>query len=102
MSKLSLAAAAAVGYVLGARAGRARYDQIVRTSRSVWHSAPVQKAAGLTRDAARAAAPVAARGAADAASRVTRRVPGLRGHSPEPSEVAGNGGARTSVGGSHG
>jgi membrane protein len=53
MNKVSLAAAAAVGYVLGASAGRARHDQIVRTSGGVRHSAPAQKEAGPARYAAR-------------------------------------------------
>ncbi len=32
----------AIGYVLGARAGRKRYDQIRNASSKVWHSKPVQ------------------------------------------------------------
>ncbi|MDQ0376272.1 hypothetical protein [Amycolatopsis thermophila] len=40
---------AAVGYVLGARAGRARYEQIVRTYRSVADHPAVQGAAGVVR-----------------------------------------------------
>ncbi|WAL63986.1 hypothetical protein ORV05_23720 [Amycolatopsis cynarae] len=40
---------AAVGYVLGAKAGRARYDQIVRTYRKVVDHPMVQGAAGVVR-----------------------------------------------------
>lgn len=40
---------AAVGYVLGAKAGRARYDQIVRTYRKVADHPMVQGAAGVAR-----------------------------------------------------
>jgi hypothetical protein len=40
---------AAVGYVLGARAGRARYDQIVRTYRKIADHPAVQGAAGIAR-----------------------------------------------------
>lgn len=32
----------AIGYVLGSRAGRKRYDQIKSVSSKVWHSRPVQ------------------------------------------------------------
>jgi hypothetical protein len=39
----------AVGYVLGSRAGRARYDQIVRTYRKVVDHPMVQGAAGVAR-----------------------------------------------------
>ncbi len=43
MSKLTLAAAAAVGYVLGARAGRERYDQLSEKAESLWNNPTVQK-----------------------------------------------------------
>jgi hypothetical protein len=39
----------AVGYVLGARAGHARYEQIVRTYRKVADHPLVQGAAGIAR-----------------------------------------------------
>lgn len=42
-SKLALVVGLAVGYVLGARAGRERYDQIAAGAKSVWNSGPVQK-----------------------------------------------------------
>lgn len=44
MSKLSLSAAGAIGYVLGARAGRGRYEQIASVSRRVWNDPRVQQA----------------------------------------------------------
>ncbi|OZM74331.1 hypothetical protein CFN78_04115 [Amycolatopsis antarctica] len=40
---------AAAGYVLGARAGRGRYEQIVRTYRKVADHPAVQGAAGIAR-----------------------------------------------------
>ncbi|MCE6997820.1 hypothetical protein LZG04_23915 [Saccharothrix sp. S26] len=40
---------AAIGYVLGARAGRQRYDQIVRAYRSLADHPAVQGAAGIVR-----------------------------------------------------
>ncbi|WP_158840654.1 hypothetical protein [Saccharothrix deserti] len=40
---------AAVGYVLGARAGRERYDQIVRAYRAMADHPAVQGAAGIVR-----------------------------------------------------
>ncbi len=45
--KLSNLAYAAAGYVLGARAGRERYDQIVRVARRVAGSQTVQTTAGV-------------------------------------------------------
>lgn len=41
--RLIFVAGAAVGYVLGARAGRARYEQIKSASSRVWNSKGVQK-----------------------------------------------------------
>jgi hypothetical protein len=62
MSKLSVLVAGGVGYVLGARAGRQRYEQIrsaalrVKGNPTVQHTAST--AAGAAKDAAKHAAPV--------------------------------------------
>jgi hypothetical protein len=45
--KLLFLGGAAVGFVLGARAGREKYDQLVATGRRVWESPTVQEAAGV-------------------------------------------------------
>jgi hypothetical protein len=45
--KLSFLAGAAVGYVLGARAGRERYESIVSLGRKVVGSQTVQSTAGV-------------------------------------------------------
>jgi hypothetical protein len=45
--KLSTLMVAGAGYVLGTRAGRERYDQIVRVARRVAGSQTVQSTAGL-------------------------------------------------------
>jgi hypothetical protein len=45
--KLSFLAGAAVGYVLGARAGRERYETIVRVARKFQGSQTVQSTAGV-------------------------------------------------------
>ncbi len=68
MGKLSFIAGLAAGYVLGARAGRQRYEQIRRTSGKVWHSQPVQKQVENAKEVAKTkAAPVVADMVADAA-----------------------------------
>jgi hypothetical protein len=68
MGKLTFIAGLAAGYVLGARAGRQRYEQIARTSGKVWNSGPVQKQVATAKEAARSkAAPVVADMVADAA-----------------------------------
>ena len=77
MRKLMLLAAVAVGYVLGARAGRERYDQIVRMMNSVKSNPRVQATAHQAVDLARDQAPVVAdkvtHAATAAASKVTRQ-----------------------------
>lgn len=45
--KLALAAGFAAGYVLGSKAGRERYDQIVGASRRAWSNPTVQSTAGV-------------------------------------------------------
>jgi len=68
MGKLTFIAGMAAGYVLGARAGRQRYEQIRRTSGKVWNSGPVQKQVFNVKEVARTkAAPVVADMVADAA-----------------------------------
>ncbi len=52
MSKLLLLAAGATGYVLGARAGRERYDQIVDQTQRLRANPKVQQAAQDARDRA--------------------------------------------------
>lgn len=47
MRKLFLLAALAAGYVLGAKAGRQRYEQIKRLSRQVKDNPKVQGVAGM-------------------------------------------------------
>jgi hypothetical protein len=42
MAKLSFVAGVGVGYVLGARAGRKRYEQIKAQAGKMWRSEPVQ------------------------------------------------------------
>ncbi|MDP9736271.1 hypothetical protein [Curtobacterium sp. 260] len=41
--KLLFVAGAALGYVLGSRAGRARYEQIKTVSGKIWNNGNVQK-----------------------------------------------------------
>ena len=60
MSKLGMLAAGAVGYVLGARAGRERYDQIAYQAQRIWTNPKVQRAASEAQERAREVAPVVA------------------------------------------
>lgn len=49
--KIAFVLGAAVGYVLGTRAGRERYEQIKRGAQTVWNTEPVQKGVGVVKGA---------------------------------------------------
>ncbi|UBH04582.1 hypothetical protein K8P10_000093 [Leucobacter sp. Psy1] len=52
--KVAFVLGAAVGYVLGARAGRARYEKIKSGAKAAWESDPVQNGVSIVQDAATA------------------------------------------------
>jgi hypothetical protein len=47
--KLTFLAGAAVGYVLGSRAGREKYEELVATARKILDSPSVQEAGGVVK-----------------------------------------------------
>jgi hypothetical protein len=61
----------ATGYVLGTRAGRERYEQIMKAARALAENPTVQQAAGAVQAQATGLA-------SQAGSKITDRVPGLR------------------------
>jgi hypothetical protein len=83
MRKLTFLAGLALGYVLGTRAGRERYEQLRKTARDVSQTPAVQSAARNAKQAAGSAAGKAADAVISKAgdrlpSSVTDRVPYLR------------------------
>jgi hypothetical protein len=68
MKKMTLLAAAGVGYVLGARAGRARYEQIANGARRFAGNPKVQAAAGRAQETVAQQAPVVASAVKDKAT----------------------------------
>jgi hypothetical protein len=69
---------AAVGYVLGTRAGKERYEQIKRLSRRVAENPTVQEAAGVLRAQAGELAGTARQRVGDQMDKVQEKVPGIR------------------------
>lgn len=78
--KLLLAVGLAAGYVLGAKAGRGRYDDIKRATSALWSNPRVQRQVksveGRARDFARDKAPEVVDFLADGAKKVVSQVRG--------------------------
>ena len=73
MKKLMLLIAGGIGYVLGSKAGRERYDQIRGAARKVKDNPTVQEKAHQVADVAREKAPVVTEKVKDAAAAAARR-----------------------------
>jgi hypothetical protein len=96
MSKLGILVAGGIGYVLGARAGRERYDQIRGAAIKVKDNPTVQqntaRAAEAAKDAARDAAPVVKDKVANAASSAAASVRSTVGSSDDDDAASAAGG----------
>jgi hypothetical protein len=66
----------AAGYVLGTKAGRAKYAEIKARANDVWHDPHVQKAVSDAGDLVREAAPVVQEKIADVAKAAKEKVTG--------------------------
>ena len=89
MKKLTLLIAGGIGYVLGTRAGRERYEQIKKAATRVKDDPRVQEKAAQAADLAKEKAPIvkdkvaaAASTAADKVDPVRQRRPPLRPRGP--------------------
>lgn len=89
MRKPMLLVAFAAGYVLGARAGRERYEQIMTTVNRVGSDPRVQRTAHQAVDLAREQAPVVADKVTSAASAAASKVTGAADPEPQPQHMAG-------------
>ena len=67
MGKLTLLAGAAIGYVLGAKAGHQRYEQIMARATKAWSSDPVQFKVETAKEAVRTKTPIIAEKVGEAA-----------------------------------
>ena len=95
--RISFLGGLAVGYVLGAQAGRERYEQLKQLARKAAESPAMQQTAGALQAQATATAKTAKDKAATSmrsgASKVSRRSPAASGNpaGASPSTTAGNG-----------
>ncbi|SFO01087.1 hypothetical protein SAMN05660359_00937 [Geodermatophilus obscurus] len=101
MGKLSLGLGLAVGYVLGARAGKEKYEQIKQAASGVMARPEVQQAVGQAVEQARAVAPAQLRGTIDklAASATGGSGSGGAGSGGSGSGGSGSGGTGTDAAG---
>ena len=74
MSKLSFFAGVGVGYVLGTRAGRHRFEQIKSGAQSVWKNPKVQDAVSHAQDVAAQKAPEVSHRIAETATAAAHKV----------------------------
>lgn len=93
--KLAFVLGAGVGYVLGTRAGRERYEQIKRAAEKVWQTPPVQRGVAVVRDATAVRVDefkgFAKRVGADAVSNLVRKVGAAQtGPATEPQHTPGS------------
>jgi hypothetical protein len=97
MSKIFTLAVGAAGYVLGARAGRERYEQIKSQADKVWSNPKVQQAASnaqdlaadkapLVKDKATSAAHKASSSAKDVASKASSKTSRSKTPTDQPSD----------------
>lgn len=77
--KVGLVIGLGVGYVLGTRAGRARYEQIKTQAQKVWNLEPVQEQVGKVKDLAASSAMKVPRLAWDGAVKVVNTVTSTQG-----------------------
>jgi hypothetical protein len=89
VKKLLFLAAAGVGYVFGARAGRERYDQIANTVTKVKNDPRVQEKTQQAVETAKQHAPVVADKVTTVAGAAASKVKGSSDDSPEPHFMAG-------------
>ena len=95
--RISFLGGLAIGYVLGAQAGRERYEQLKQLARKAAESPAMQQTAGALQAQATATAKTAkdkaTTGMRNGASKVSRRSPTASGSrtSASPSTTSGNG-----------
>ncbi|MGL4340128.1 MAG: YtxH domain-containing protein [Rhodoglobus sp.] len=76
--KILLVVGLGIGYVLGARAGREKYDKIAAVADKLWNSPPVKKKVATVEDFVKEKSPDVAEFVADGAKKVVTQLLGSR------------------------
>lgn len=86
--KILLVVGLGVGYVLGTRAGREKYDQMKAAAQKFWNDPRVQKRVDDAQDFVKDKAPEVAEFLSDGAKKVVSQVSGNRSGSTSASKAA--------------
>ncbi|GGD29259.1 hypothetical protein GCM10010915_06780 [Microbacterium faecale] len=86
--KLGLIVGLGIGYVLGTRAGRARYEQLKAQAEKVWELDAVQKQVGKAKDFAQQSAMTIPRVAWDGLTKVAKAAAETSGSAEDKAEAA--------------
>ena len=86
--KIGLVVGLGVGYVLGTRAGRARYEQIKKQAERIWELEPVQKQVGRAKEFAQANAMAIPRVAWNGISKVVKAASQTQGSAGDKVDAA--------------
>src|ERR1700712_4760631 len=89
--KVLLVVGLGVGYVLGARAGRPRYEQIKNAADKIWSDPRVQKQVNTAQDFVKDRAPEVAEFLTDGAKKVVSQVAGAKKPAQRKPRAAGTG-----------
>jgi hypothetical protein len=95
--KILFVAGLGIGYVLGTRAGREKYEQIKATALKVWNDPRVQKQVDGVQDFVKEKGPEVAEFVSDSAKKVVAQVSGKK-PSTSSSRTAGTGSSSRSSG----
>ena len=82
--KILLVVGLGIGYVLGTRAGRARYDEMKAIAQKLWNDPRVQKRVDEAQDFVKDKAPEVAEFLADGAKKVVSQVSGSKAPARKP------------------
>lgn len=94
--KILFAAGLAVGYVLGTRAGRERYEQLKRAAQGFWNDPRVQRRVDQVEDFVREKAPEVAEFVSDGAKKVVGQMTG-GGRTAKPAGKTPSGSSSTAT-----
>lgn len=82
--KILLVAGLGIGYVLGTRAGREKYEKIKATANKLWNDPRVQKQVNTAEDFVKDKAPEVAEFLTDGAKKVVSQVSGSKAPAKKP------------------